>query len=270
MLMKDLQSQQGIFLMNIIQNKNITLSYDPNRLSNNQSYLNTILWYTVNSQLPFSTIQNLYYPHLINYYSNLVNECNSLFNNINIHNLSNLSVKVNNSNEELFSKNKVCEFSSAENIQNPKNERNKKFKDLFADKTTKSFEIAINPNKDNFKDSLVNGNLNEDSSVANKHNMINAETKLENSNPLKKKKKREKRFECKYENCKKSFEYKWILSRHLDSHFCFRLFKCETCSKSYKSKENLNLHVKNKHLGLKPYNCDFCDSRFSHRNGIKT
>jgi hypothetical protein len=84
-----------------------------------------------------------------------------------------------------------------------------------------------------------------------------------------KKKKLTKDFYCSYEGCAKRFEYKWILDRHINSHFCFKLFKCsfECCSKAYKSKENLNLHVKNKHLNIKPYSCDFCNSRFSHRNG---
>ena len=46
-------------------------------------------------------------------------------------------------------------------------------------------------------------------------------------------------------------------------------FKCiETnCIKEYKSKENLTLHFKNVHLKQKPYQCSFCNSVFSHRNG---
>jgi hypothetical protein len=79
----------------------------------------------------------------------------------------------------------------------------------------------------------------------------------------------EKFFVCTFENCAKLFEYKWILERHINSHFCFKMHKCdyENCNKAYKSRENLNLHVKNKHLGIKPYQCNFCSSRFSHRNG---
>jgi uncharacterized Zn-finger protein len=78
-----------------------------------------------------------------------------------------------------------------------------------------------------------------------------------------------KNFKCTFEDCEKSFDYKWILDRHINSHFCFKLYKCEygDCSKAYKSKENLNLHFRNKHLGEKPYQCRFCFSRFSHRNG---
>lgn len=48
-----------------------------------------------------------------------------------------------------------------------------------------------------------------------------------------------------------------------------RMYYCsyEGCDKQYKSKENLNLHIKNKHKGLKPYKCFLCSLSFSHRNG---
>jgi len=81
--------------------------------------------------------------------------------------------------------------------------------------------------------------------------------------------KTQKSFICAFENCGKRFDYKWILDRHINSHFCFKLHKCEYagCEKAYKSRENLNLHIRNKHLGEKPYQCRYCISRFSHRNG---
>jgi uncharacterized Zn-finger protein len=92
---------------------------------------------------------------------------------------------------------------------------------------------------------------------------------LPQSRTVKKNKPKSKSFSCTFENCGKSFDYKWILERHINSHFCFKLFKCdyEGCEKAYKSKENLNLHVKNKHLNIKPYKCKFCSLQFSHRNG---
>ncbi len=46
-------------------------------------------------------------------------------------------------------------------------------------------------------------------------------------------------------------------------------FKCSyaKCFKVYKNKENLELHIKTKHLKIKPFTCSYCDSKFSHRNG---
>jgi hypothetical protein len=78
-----------------------------------------------------------------------------------------------------------------------------------------------------------------------------------------------KLFNCEYEGCDKTFQYKWILDRHYLSHKASKVFSCthKDCLKAYKSKENLTLHIKNIHLNLKPYSCKFCPSVFSHRNG---
>jgi len=79
----------------------------------------------------------------------------------------------------------------------------------------------------------------------------------------------EKPFVCPFENCEKSFKFKWILERHSNSHKSIKIFVCDHsgCTKAYKSKENLSLHYKNIHLREKPYSCKFCPSLFSHRNG---
>jgi hypothetical protein len=79
----------------------------------------------------------------------------------------------------------------------------------------------------------------------------------------------EKIFTCNFENCNKNFKFRWILDRHYLSHKTVKLYKCsfKCCTKSYKSKENLTLHFKNIHLKEKPYNCKYCPSVFSHRNG---
>jgi hypothetical protein len=61
-----------------------------------------------------------------------------------------------------------------------------------------------------------------------------------------------------------------IESKKLDGKIePIKIFKCNEpkCTKSYKSKENLTLHIKNFHLNEKPYSCKYCDSTFSHRNG---
>jgi hypothetical protein len=40
------------------------------------------------------------------------------------------------------------------------------------------------------------------------------------------------------------------------------------CMKTFKSRENLDLHILNIHLKMKPFECEYCDKKFSHRNGI--
>ena len=41
------------------------------------------------------------------------------------------------------------------------------------------------------------------------------------------------------------------------------------CANTYRSRENLKLHILNKHLLKKPFECSFCKKVFSHRNGNK-
>lgn len=53
-------------------------------------------------------------------------------------------------------------------------------------------------------------------------------------------------------------------SKHIKKYNCIH----ENCSKIFKTKENLNLHIKNIHLKIKPYSCAYCPAVFSHRNGI--
>jgi uncharacterized Zn-finger protein len=77
------------------------------------------------------------------------------------------------------------------------------------------------------------------------------------------------KFSCNFPNCGKRFSSKWILQRHKNSHFDFNFYKCDQigCNKTYKSKENLKIHIMNKHFNCKPFKCDFCEIKFSHRNG---
>lgn len=77
-------------------------------------------------------------------------------------------------------------------------------------------------------------------------------------------------FSCKFEKSQNIIEKNWIDAGSTDFQISEKMFKCDfqNCEKAYKSKENLFLHKKNKHLGIKPYGCKFCEAQFSHRNGI--
>ena len=52
-------------------------------------------------------------------------------------------------------------------------------------------------------------------------------------------------------------------------HNSKKIFCCKypNCNCIYRSKENLVLHFRNKHLMEKPYHCKYCNACFSHRNG---
>ena len=40
------------------------------------------------------------------------------------------------------------------------------------------------------------------------------------------------------------------------------------CMRKFTSRENLDIHISNIHLKLKPFQCKFCQSKFSHLSGI--
>jgi hypothetical protein len=72
-------------------------------------------------------------------------------------------------------------------------------------------------------------------------------------------------------NFTKKFQIKHnqILTNSTSSTPVRQNFPCSyiDCEKTYLSKENLSLHIKNFHLKEKPYTCSFCGAGFSHRNG---
>jgi len=76
-------------------------------------------------------------------------------------------------------------------------------------------------------------------------------------------------FICNYPECPKRYKNKSILKKHYNSHFFNVNHVCHffPCMKNFKSRENLDLHISNAHLMIKPYDCRYCNRVFSHRNG---
>lgn len=70
-------------------------------------------------------------------------------------------------------------------------------------------------------------------------------------------------------NLSEQFKFKERTLHRKNKSQASKNFKCHftQCDKSYRSKENLTLHIKNIHMGIKPYKCRMCESVFSHRNG---
>ena len=136
--------------------------------------------------------------------------------------------------------------------------------------SSNSLQATIFPSEANQESLLSEEESKTNSEPTNGPSSMPSISILEKTLPIKEIKPiRKKIFSCNFDGCIKSFDQKWILDRHVSSNFPFRHFKCEyeDCSKAYKSKENLLLHQKNKHLGVKPYQCRFCHLKFSHRNG---
>ncbi len=54
------------------------------------------------------------------------------------------------------------------------------------------------------------------------------------------------------------------------SKFCDKTSICHfyPCMKKFTSRENLDIHISNIHLKQKPFQCNYCESKFSHLSGI--
>jgi hypothetical protein len=119
-------------------------------------------------------------------------------------------------------------------------------------------------NLTNCKENNFGNNLNNkilDSLSTRNHNNINHNTILKSTNEIVNHSNRinTPKFFCKYPDCNKEYRSKYNLRKHIRSHIGVLLyhFYFEGCDKTYKIKENLELHKKNFHLEEKPLNADF-------------
>jgi uncharacterized Zn-finger protein len=49
---------------------------------------------------------------------------------------------------------------------------------------------------------------------------------------------------------------------------CTKLM-CDSCKKSYSTRQSLQRHISNVHKGLKSFSCTLCDSKFANSQGLK-
>ncbi|KAK6643797.1 hypothetical protein RUM43_000060 [Polyplax serrata] len=66
-----------------------------------------------------------------------------------------------------------------------------------------------------------------------------------------------KGFKCSH--CRKNFATERILREHIRLHI--NLFKCPMCDMTCPFQSTLALHVRYRHMDLKPFQCNFCDHR---------
>jgi hypothetical protein len=67
-------------------------------------------------------------------------------------------------------------------------------------------------------------------------------------------------FKCSYKICSKIFYNKEEFDEHVLSH---KVYKCDSCSKSYREKKSLNVHVKTTHIKSKEFKCRYCDKVYN-------
>jgi hypothetical protein len=134
------------------------------------------------------------------------------------------------------------------------------------EKELKKKEENLNSENEIISFSQNTRNESESSNEKNKNNSKkifsekNEKEKTENLNKLLKNKKIFSSKSISYEEFKSSEKEYSINS---DKFIC----NFPNCNKKYKAKENLTIHIKNKHIGEKPYCCKFCGKKYSHRSG---
>lgn len=65
--------------------------------------------------------------------------------------------------------------------------------------------------------------------------------------------------------CKKKFNRKDFLIKHLKTHTDDREFQCKQCDKSFKTNSSLSAHVNGSHNDTRRFVCDYCGMRTSWR-----
>merc|ERR1711976_689777 len=73
---------------------------------------------------------------------------------------------------------------------------------------------------------------------------------------------------CTWPGCNKVFSCERAMRRHIyNVHQEVRRHKCPHCDKAFKTKYNLDDHIRT-HTGEKPFECEYCGSRFAQNGSL--
>ena len=70
-------------------------------------------------------------------------------------------------------------------------------------------------------------------------------------------------------NVKKSFFAKAAFEGHVLIHSKLKQYQCDTCSKKFAYKPNLQRHIRHVHEKSKPHKCELCKKMFSDKGNLK-
>ena len=71
------------------------------------------------------------------------------------------------------------------------------------------------------------------------------------------------------EHCRKTFNRKDSLRRHVENHHLkIKNFSCSHCGKAFTQKSHLKVHILSVHEGVQ-YTCETCHKTFNHQNSLK-
>ncbi|XP_028518121.1 gastrula zinc finger protein XlCGF49.1 [Exaiptasia diaphana] len=160
---------------------------------------------------------------------------------------------------------KVLEETNANNLN--RNKATASYADSCTNKhNDKNWEIELQKEDGNYTEHLKVFTSDKDSGTRDNsvQDLLNEgeQTDLKLSYGILSKYTGEKPFKCSY--CKKKFNQKGDLIRHIRTHTKEKPFECSYCKKKFNQKATLIDHIR-MHTGEKPFECPFCKKKFPYK-----
>ncbi|KAI8807037.1 hypothetical protein BJ742DRAFT_679494, partial [Cladochytrium replicatum] len=77
-------------------------------------------------------------------------------------------------------------------------------------------------------------------------------------------------FQCKYDNCTKSYTRKYnLISHQISAHSANRPHLCSICNATFSRPHDLRRHVRSIHSSSRPFQCPYCQLTFARSDALK-